>query len=116
MSNLIERLRDEPHWYSIRRHGLTTPECEVWHRTCCRAADEIERLLMLGKIQADRLNEALVEIERLQARVETLEGAIKDTISSFYTDKPPYYQIHHEVGDMLEQALAATEQGESDGP
>ena len=75
MSNLIERLRDEPHWYSIRRHGLTTPECEVWHRTCCRAADEIERLLMLGKIQADRLNEALVEIERLTAQVATCQDA-----------------------------------------
>jgi hypothetical protein len=31
------------------------------------ALKEIERLLMLGKIQADRLNEALVEIERLTA-------------------------------------------------
>ena len=41
---------------------------------------EVERLLMLGKIQADRLNEALVEIERLQARVDALETwvSVKD--------------------------------------
>ena len=37
---------------------------------------EVERLLMLGKIQADRLNEALVEIERLQARVDALEKVL----------------------------------------
>ena len=53
MSNLTERLRDEPSWYHIRRHGLPLPDCEVWHRVCCEAADEIERL---------------------QARVEELEG------------------------------------------
>jgi len=61
-----------------------------------------------------QLREQKETIERLQARVETLEGAIKETISNFYTDKPPYYLVHHEVGDMLEQALAATEQEAND--
>ena len=42
MSNLIERLRDEPSWYHIRRHGLPLPDCEVWHRVCCEAADALE--------------------------------------------------------------------------
>jgi hypothetical protein len=39
------------------------------------------------------------------ADIERLRSVIKDTISSFYVDKPPYYQIHFEVGDRLEAAL-----------
>lgn len=37
---------------------------------------EIEHLLMLGKIQADRLNEALVFIERQAKRIDELGAAI----------------------------------------
>lgn len=44
MTDLIERLRDEPYWDAIRSHGLNEEECKVWHRACCEAANEIERL------------------------------------------------------------------------
>jgi hypothetical protein len=64
-------------------------------------SDLIIRLHMIERLRAENAE--------LQARVEALEYAIKDTISNFYTDKPPYYQVHHEVGDMLEQVLEATE-------
>jgi len=67
MSNLTERLRDEPSWYHIRRNGLPLPECEVWHRVCCEAADEIERLTAATK--------ALAEGNiKLQARISEVEG------------------------------------------
>ena len=44
MSDIVKQLRDEPSWYHIRRHGLPLADAEVWHKTCCIAADEIERL------------------------------------------------------------------------
>ena len=43
MSDLIERLRQEPTWYE-KKHGLPRPAMEVWHETALEAADEIERL------------------------------------------------------------------------
>ena len=58
MSDLTERLRRV-------FGGIVPPVCD-------EDAEEIERLLMLGKIQANRLNEALVEIERLTGQVAYL--------------------------------------------
>ena len=43
MSDLIERLRQEPTWYE-KELGLPRPTMEVWHETALEAADEIERL------------------------------------------------------------------------
>ena len=63
MSDLIERLREAARDY-VDCGGHCDLELE--------AAEEIERLLMLGKIQANRLNEALVEIERLTGQVAYL--------------------------------------------
>ena len=81
MSNLIERLRDEPSWYHIRRHGLALPDCEVWHRVCCEAADEIARLtaerneLAEGNIKRWEDSCAMAtELSRLQAVVAELEA------------------------------------------
>lgn len=84
MSDLIKRLRDEPYWYSIRRNGLPAAECEVWHRTCCEAADALEakdkRIAELESVLKDREAEiksvsghliyATDKIERLEAVVK----------------------------------------------
>ena len=69
MINLIERLRDEPSWYHIRRHGLPLLDCKVWHKVCCEAADEIEHL----NKDVDGLMELL---RKEKARAEALEGVV----------------------------------------
>ena len=56
---------------------MSDPIDNLERETMSQLYDEIERLNMLGKIQADRLNEALVEIERLTVQVAELE-AIRD--------------------------------------
>ena len=76
MSDLIKQLRNAAR-KSCERHNNVDQFDPTWARKptdfiVWNAADEIERLLMLGKIQADRLNEALVEIERLEAALNAV--------------------------------------------
>ena len=81
MTDLIERLRDEPTWHE-KKHGLPRPAMEVWHQTSLEAANEIERLTAIVEspsaviIQAGVWHARLDEIERLQARVDKLEGVL----------------------------------------
>ena len=88
MSDLIERLRTERSVYDAE--------------LCDEAADEIERL----RQEYDQLqNRTSDQYDEQQAEIERLRGAISDTLSSLYTEKAPYYQIHFNVADMLEAAL-----------
>jgi hypothetical protein len=65
MSDLIERLREEPYAYE-KRHGLGITAMEVWHKTACEAADELEA--------------KDAEIERLEKDNENLQYACGRTI------------------------------------
>lgn len=85
MTDLTRRLRDEPYWYAIRSHGLNEEECKVWHRTCCEAADEIERLtaelkaLAEGNIKRwDDSCAMATEIERKDKVIEVLRDEAID--------------------------------------
>jgi chromosome segregation ATPase len=79
----------------------------------CKESDRlIERLqARVGALEAklyrkdERIKAWKQSSDEHEARVEELEAAIKDTISSLYVEKPPYYQIHFDVMDMLEAAL-----------
>ena len=69
----VEALKACLHYHRSTRAG-------EWAEKCHALTVEIGHLRMLGKIQADRLNEALVEIERLQARVEALEETLIEVL------------------------------------
>ena len=78
MNDLVERLREEPYPYE-KRHGLGITAMEVWHKTACEAADEIERLraelntLAEGNVERwERECADAAEIERLRAALEAL--------------------------------------------
>jgi len=51
MNNLIIRLQDE--LWKYQRYPLSQAELEVWHKTCCEAADKIERLETLLDIATE---------------------------------------------------------------
>jgi septal ring factor EnvC (AmiA/AmiB activator) len=87
MSDLIERLK-----------GAKWREQEDVVEDAREAADEIERL-------RKRLKEHKLHNSDLHDEIEQLEAVIRDTISSLYAEKAPYYQIHFDVADMLEAAL-----------
>lgn len=44
MRTLLERLRDDSWQDEYGAANLNFAELQVWHLTCCEAADEIERL------------------------------------------------------------------------
>jgi hypothetical protein len=54
MTDLVKRLREEPYPYE-KRHGLGITAMEVWHKTACEAADEIERLRKLTENDAKEI-------------------------------------------------------------
>ncbi len=64
MSDLIRRLRDSSYG---RRHPLPVSDLDVWHKTCCEAADEIERLraIILEAIIGRRDGDGLADAVRL---------------------------------------------------
>ena len=57
----------------------------------------------LNASTALKLSRRLVRIEKLEAVVD----AAKKVEEGFYTETPPYYQVHHDTAEPLLQALAA---------
>lgn len=138
MTGLIERLRQPPSAFE-QVHGLTIPAMDVWHKTCCEAADEIERLTLcaahaenegydaaIAKIgqkdaEIERLHEAMQEMrDRYSAkcaRVETLEELAKFAKAIYgraSVTEGGFVQMTSEEYLHVGQFIAATEQGESD--
>jgi hypothetical protein len=76
MSDLIERLREEPYPYE-KRHGLGITAMEVWHKTACEAADELEA----KDAEIERLRAAILDFFVCDKR-ET-RTALRDLVGGF---------------------------------
>lgn len=70
MSDIVERLRDEPK-YREQLNGLSSAATVAWHETCLEAADEIERL----RRECDRLGDDGAALINEVCRLRKIEEA-----------------------------------------
>jgi len=123
MSDLVERLRDES--WMLRGRTLPMAELEVWHKTCCEAADEIERLtkradseVRYAESRARRIvpdapqGESFgLMMDRVETEFERLQ-AIANAAKAYVAIKTRHPQVageaYRDLCDAIEAAEAAT--------
>ena len=74
---ILRMLRDEPNWNpSFGPGGLSRHEAKVWHETCVKAADEIERLEAENFKLHERACSAENELSDKNKRIKDLRNVI----------------------------------------